>query len=131
MNENNPEVPLTNEQRESLAGTLDIFVQALRERRHLRVRDFQDLADEVRHFQRSPNPSLPDPDDPLERGRMVGVDEIRITTSTQIARREAPTRDDVVKRYPNSVREQFPLRVSRNAGTKNPLVLAAEVRARR
>jgi hypothetical protein len=57
MNENNPKVALTNEQRETLAGTLDIFAEALRERRELRVRDFQDIADEVRHFQQSPNPS--------------------------------------------------------------------------
>jgi hypothetical protein len=69
MNENNPKVALTNEQRETLAGTLDIFAEALRERRELRVRDFQDLADEVRHFQQSPNPSHLDPDDPLDRGR--------------------------------------------------------------
>jgi hypothetical protein len=57
MNENNPKVALTNEQRETLAGTLEIFAEALRERRELRVRDFQDIADEVRHFQQSPNPS--------------------------------------------------------------------------
>jgi hypothetical protein len=68
MNENNPKVALTNEQRETLAGTLNILAEALRERRELRVRDFQDLADEVRHFQQSPNP--------LDRGRMVYVDEI-------------------------------------------------------
>jgi hypothetical protein len=108
MNENNPKVALTNEQRETLAGTLDIFAEALRERREVRVRDFQDIADEVRHFQQSPNPSHLDPDDPLDRGRMVYVDGIRITTSTQIAGREAPTRDDVVKCHPKSVREQFP-----------------------
>ena len=36
------------------------------------------------------------------------VDEIRITSSTHIAGRQAPPRDDVVKRYPKSVREQFP-----------------------
>src|ERR1700686_5141867 len=78
----------------------------------LRVPAFQDLADEVRHFQQSPNPSHPGADDPLDRGRMVYVDEIRITTSTQIAGREAPTRDDVVKRYPKSVREQFPGRAA-------------------
>jgi hypothetical protein len=63
MNENNPKVALTSEQRETLAGTLDIFAEALRERRELRVRDFQDIADEVRHFQQSPNPSHLDPDD--------------------------------------------------------------------
>jgi hypothetical protein len=110
MNENNPEVPLTNEQRESLAGTLDVFAEALRERRELRVRDFQDLADEVRHFQQSPNPSHADYS--LDRGRMVYVDEICIMTSTQIAGREASTRDDLVKRYPKSVREQFPGRAA-------------------
>ena len=56
MNENNPKVALTNEQRETLAGTLEIFAETLREGRELRVRDFQDIADEVRHFQQSPNP---------------------------------------------------------------------------
>jgi hypothetical protein len=112
MNENNPKVALTNEQRETLAGTLDIFAEALRERRELRVRDFQDITDEVRHFQQSPNPPRPGADDPLDRGRMVYVDEIRITSSTQIAGREAPTRDEVVKRYPKSVREQFPGRAA-------------------
>ena len=112
MNENNPKVALTNEQRETLAGALDIFAEALRERRELRVRDFQDIAGEVRHFQQSPNSSHPGPDDPLDRGRMVSVDEIRIMTSTQIAGREAPTHDDLVKRYPKSVREQFPRRAA-------------------
>jgi hypothetical protein len=112
MNENNPKVALTKEQRETLAGTLDIFTEALREHRELRVRDFQDIADEVRHFQQSPNPSHPGPDYPLVRERMVYVDEIRIMTSTQIAGKEAPTRDDVVKRYPKSVREQFPGRAA-------------------
>ena len=68
MNKNNPKVTLTNEQRETLAGTLDIFAEALRERRELRVRDFQDIADEVRHFQQSPDRSHVDPDDPLDRG---------------------------------------------------------------
>ena len=104
MNENNPKVGLTNEQRETLAGTLDIFAEALRERREVRVRDFQDIADEVRHFQQSPNPSHLDPDGPLDRGRKVYVDEIRITTSTQIARMDTPTRDDVVNRYPTRIK---------------------------
>ena len=36
---------------------MEIFAEALRECRELRVRDFQDIADEVRHFQQSPNPS--------------------------------------------------------------------------
>jgi hypothetical protein len=112
MNETSPKVALTNEQRKILAGTLDIFAEALRERRELRVRDFQDIADEVRHFQQSVNPSHPGPDDPLDREGMVYVDEIRITSSTQIAGGEAPTRDDVVKRYPKSVREQFPGRAA-------------------
>jgi hypothetical protein len=44
--------------------------------------------------------------------RIVYVDEIRITTPTQIAGKEAPTRDDVVERYPQSVREQFPGRAA-------------------
>lgn len=112
MTENNPKVALTNEQRETLAGTLDIFAKALRERRELRVRDFQDLADEVRHFQQSSSPSHPGANDPLGRGRMVYVDEIRITTPTQIAGREAPSRDDIVKLYPKSVREKFPGRAA-------------------
>jgi hypothetical protein len=76
------------------------------------VRDFQDIADEVRHFQQSPNPPLPGSDDSLHRGRMVYFDEIRIMTSTQNAEREAPTRDDLVKRYPKSVRELFPGRAA-------------------
>lgn len=43
---------------------------------------------------------------------MVYVDEIRITTPTQIAGREAPTHDEVVKGHPKSVREQFPGRAA-------------------
>jgi hypothetical protein len=112
MNENNPKVVLTNDQRESLAGTLDIFSEALRERRELRAADFRDIIAEICHFQQSPNPSHPGSDDPLDRGRIVCVDEIRIMTSTQIAGREAPTRDDVVTRYPKSVREIFPGRAA-------------------
>jgi hypothetical protein len=54
----------------------------------------------------------PDPDYTLDRGRIVYVDEIRITSSTQIAGREALTRDDVIERYPKSVREQFPGRAA-------------------
>ena len=109
MNENNPNVALTNEQRETLAGTLDIFAEALRERRELRAADFRDIIAEVRHFQQSPTKFQPSrPDYPSDRGRMVFVKEIRIIASTQIAGSEAPTRDDVVKRYPKSVREQFP-----------------------
>jgi hypothetical protein len=112
MNENNPKVALTNEQRETLAGTLDIFAEALRERRELRAADFGDIIAEVRHFQQSPSPSHPGPNYPSDRSRMVYVEEIRIISSTQIAGSEAPTRDDVVKRYPNSVREQFPGRAA-------------------
>ena len=41
MNENNPKLALTTEQRETLAGTLDIFAEALRERRELRTGDFR------------------------------------------------------------------------------------------
>jgi hypothetical protein len=44
--------------------------------------------------------------------QMVYVDEIRITTSTQIAGMDTPTRDDIVRRYPQSVREQFPGRAA-------------------
>ena len=50
----------------------------------------------------------PGPDYPSDRGRMVYVEEIRIIPSTQVAGSEAATRDDVVKRYPKFVREQFP-----------------------
>ena len=56
--------------------------------------------------------SHPGADDPLDRGRMVYVDEIRITSSTQIAGSEAPTRDEVAKRFPKSVRELFPGRAA-------------------
>ncbi len=108
MNENNPKVALTNEQRETLAGTLDIFAEALRERRELRAADLGDIIAEIRHFQQSSHPSPPGPNYPSDRGRMVYVDEVRIISSTQIARNDAPTRDDVVKRYPKFVREQFP-----------------------
>jgi hypothetical protein len=71
MNENNPKVALTNEQRETSG-----------------------------------------PDDPLDRGRMVYVDEIRITSSTQIAGSMAAIRSDFIERYPKSVREQFPGRAA-------------------
>jgi hypothetical protein len=107
VNENDPKVALTHEQRESLAGTLDVFAEALRERRELRAGDFRDIIAEVRHFQQSPTPNYPS-----DRSRMVYVQEIRITASTQIAGNDAPTRDDVVKRYPKSVREQFPGRAA-------------------
>jgi hypothetical protein len=56
--------------------------------------------------------SQPGPDYPLDRGRMLCIDEIRIISSTQIAGNEAPARDDVVKRYPKIVREQFPGRAA-------------------
>jgi hypothetical protein len=97
VNENNPEVALTNEQRETLAGTLDVFAEALRERRILRAADFRDIIAEVRHYQQSPTPNYPGPDYHLDRGRLVYVEEIRIISSTQI-----------IERYPKSVREQFP-----------------------
>jgi hypothetical protein len=103
VNENNPKVALTNEQRETLAGTLEVFAEALRERREVRVADFRDIIAEVRHFQQSPTPSHPDLEYRLDGGRTVYVEEIRIRASTQIAGSEAPTRDDVVKRYPNSL----------------------------
>jgi hypothetical protein len=112
VNENNPKVALTNEQRETLAGTLDIFAEVLREPRELWAADFRDIIAEVRHFQQSPTPSHPGPDYPLNRGRMVYIEEIRITASTQIAGNDAATLDDVVKRYPKSVREQFPGRAA-------------------
>ena len=112
MNENNPKVALTNDQRESLAGTLDILSEALRERRELRAADFGDIIAEVRHFQQSPTSSHPSPDYSSNRSRMVLVEEIRIISSTQIAGSGAPTRDDVVKCYPKSVREQFPGRAA-------------------
>src|ERR1039458_5331635 len=108
MNENNPNVALTNEQRETLAGTLDIFAEALRERRELRAADFRDIIAEVRHFQQSPTPSQPGPDYPLDRGRMVYVEEIRIISLTQIIGSEGADRADAIERYPKTVREQFP-----------------------
>src|ERR1017187_6417418 len=98
MNEDNPEVALTNEQREALAGTLDIFAEALREPRELRAADFQDIIAEVRHFQQSPTPSQPGPDYASDHSRMVSVQEIRIIASTA----------DAIERYPKTVREQFP-----------------------
>lgn len=108
VNENNPKVALTNEQRETLAGTLDIFAQALRERRELRAADFGDIIAEIRHFQQSPTPSHPGPDDPSDRSRMVYVEEIRIIASTQIAGSKGANRTDAIERYPKTVREQFP-----------------------
>jgi len=111
INENNPKVALTNDQRESLAGTLDIFSEALRERRELRAGDFRDIIAEIRHVQSLP-PSHPGPDYPSDSSRLVYVEEIRITAATQIAGSETATRDDVVKRYPQSVREQFPGRAA-------------------
>jgi hypothetical protein len=108
VDENNPNVALTNEQRETLAGTLDIFAEALRERRELRAADFRDIIAEVRHFQQSPPPSHPGPDYPLDRGRMVYVEEIRIIASTQIAGSKGANRTDAIERYPKTVREQFP-----------------------
>jgi len=108
MNENNPKVALTNEQSETLAGTLDIFAEALRERRELRAADFRDIIAEVRHFQQSPTPSQPGPDYPLDRGRMVYVEEIRIIPSTQIAGSKGANRTDAIERHPKAVREQFP-----------------------
>ena len=107
MNENNPKVALTNDQRESLAGTLDVFAEALRERRELRAADFGDIIAEVRHFQQSPTPCHPGPDYPLDRGRMVYIEEIRISL-TQIAGSKGANRSDAIERYPKTVREQFP-----------------------
>jgi hypothetical protein len=69
MAKHDTKVYLTHWQRNELALTLDVFVAALRGDRELRVGDFQDLADEVRHFQQNPNPSHPGADDPLDRGR--------------------------------------------------------------
>jgi hypothetical protein len=56
MNKKNPKVALTNEQRETLAGTLDIFAEALRERRELRQGDFNDVIREIAHYRESPCP---------------------------------------------------------------------------
>ena len=108
VNENNPKVALTKEQRETLAGTLDIFAEALREPREIRAADFRDIIAEVRHYQQSPTPSQPGPDYPLDRGRMVYVEEIRIISSTQIVGSEGANRTDAIERYPKTVREQFP-----------------------
>jgi hypothetical protein len=85
INENNPEVALTNDQRETLAGTLDIFAEALREGRELRAADFRDIIAEVRHFQQSPHPSHSSLDYRSDSSRLVYVEEIRITAATQIA----------------------------------------------
>jgi hypothetical protein len=110
MNENNPKVALTNEQRETLAGTLDIFAEALRERRELRAADFRDLIAEVRHFQQHPTACHPDLEYRLDCGRTVYVEEIRITASTTgyIAGSKAAILTDAIERYPKTVREQFP-----------------------
>ena len=108
MNEDNPEVALTNEQRETLAGTLDIFAEALREPRELRAADFRDIIAEVRHYQHGPTPSQSGPDYQLDRGRMVYVEEIRIVSSTQITGSKGANRTDAIERYPKTVREQFP-----------------------
>jgi hypothetical protein len=108
MNESNPTLYLTQDQRETLAGTLDIFAEALRERRELRAADFEDIIAEVRHFQQSPHPSHPGPDDPSDRSRMVLVQEIRIISSTQIAGSKGANRSDAIESYPKTVREQFP-----------------------
>ena len=108
VNEQNPNVALTNEQRETLAGTLDIFAEALRERRELRAADFRDIIAEVRQFQKSPTPSHPGPDYHLDRGRMVYVEEIRIISLTQIIGSEGADRTDAIERYPKTVRQQFP-----------------------
>jgi hypothetical protein len=112
VNENNFKVALTNEQRETLAGTLDVFAEALRERRELRAADFRDIIAEVRHYQQSPTPSHPGPDYPLDRGRMVYVEEIRIIPSTQIAGGKGANSADAIERYPKTVREQFPGRAA-------------------
>jgi hypothetical protein len=110
VNENNPKVALTNEQRESLAGTLDVFAEALRERRELRAADFRDIIAEVRHFQRSPTPCHPGIEYRLDYGRTVYVEEIRIIASTlgYLAGSRDAIRTDAIERYPKSVREQFP-----------------------
>ena len=47
-------VYLTHEQREMLAATLDALAYALREHWELRVGDFQDVINEIAHFQQSP-----------------------------------------------------------------------------
>lgn len=54
MIENNDKVYLTHGQRETLALTLDVFADALREHRELTVADFQNIINEVGHFQQSP-----------------------------------------------------------------------------
>jgi hypothetical protein len=85
MNENNPKVALTNEQRETLAGTLDIFAEALRERRELRAADFRDIIAEVRHFQQSPTPCHLGLEYRLDCGRDVFVEECQITRRSVIS----------------------------------------------
>jgi hypothetical protein len=54
---------------------------------------------------RAPHPG---PDDPLDRNRMVYVEEIRIISLTQIVGSNGANRTDAIERYPKTVREQFP-----------------------
>ena len=54
-NEGNSEAFLSREKRESLAATLCVFAEALRERPGtLPIADFQDLINEIAHFPQSP-----------------------------------------------------------------------------
>jgi hypothetical protein len=110
MNENNPKVALTDEQRETLAGTLDIFSEALRERRELRAADFRDIIGEVRHFQQSPAPCHPGLEYRLDCGRTVYVEGCYVSPSAvgYLAGSKDAIRADVIKRLPERVREQFP-----------------------
>jgi hypothetical protein len=110
MNENNPKVALTNEQRETLAGTLDIFAEALRERRELWASDFRDIIGEVRHFQQSPAPCHPGLEYRLDCGRTVYVEECYVSPSAvgYLAGRRQAIRADLVTRLPERAREQFP-----------------------
>ena len=110
MNENNPNAALTNEQRETLAGTLDIFSEALRERRELRAADFRDIIGEVRHFQQSPAPCHPGLEYRLDCGRTVYVEGCYVSPSAvgYLAGRRQAIRADLVKRLPERAREQFP-----------------------
>jgi hypothetical protein len=54
MIEKSDKVYLTHAQMQSLAATLDVFAAALREHRELRTGDFQDVINEIVHFQQSP-----------------------------------------------------------------------------
>jgi hypothetical protein len=109
MNENNPKVAPADEQRETLAGTLDIS-EALRERRELRAADFRDIIGEVRHFQQSPAPCHPGLEYRLDCGRTVYGEGCYVSPSAvgYLAGSKDAIRADLIKWLPERAREQFP-----------------------